>query len=64
MSQIINKSCDNVSDRLLAIGKLYEAKKQKMREDTAIKKKLEEEIIIQKAKKIEKSNSKSDLPVQ
>jgi hypothetical protein len=40
----------------LTIGKLYEAKKQKMREENVTKRKEEEDFIIMKAKIKQKEN--------
>jgi hypothetical protein len=40
-----------VTERLLTMGKLYEAKKQKLKEEIEYKRKFEEEEIVQKIKR-------------
>lgn len=55
-----NSNQGEVADRLLTIGKLYEAKKQKMREDTHNRRKAEEELIIQTMKAKSRGEIKMD----
>ncbi len=46
-----SKSYHQVTDRLLTIGKIYEAKKQKMKEELDHKKKVEEDQIVENIKR-------------
>lgn len=46
-----SKKSNQVTERLLAIGKIYDAKKQKLREDHEYKKKAEEDNIVKEVKR-------------